>query len=87
MRAVPVIIPVTFTMVGDDVLFDPGQAERVSRAVTDRVVAFETDHVGSDGRTEWDVHVTGVAQAPCQEERTSAFRLSSKVIAGWRAAP
>jgi len=87
MKAVPVIIPVTFVMSGDDVVFDPGPADRVSRAVADRVVAFETDHVGFDGRTEWDVHVTGVARFVSRESQASAFCLSSESIAGWRAVP
>jgi hypothetical protein len=87
MKAVPVIIPVTFTMLGDDVVFDPGPAERVARAVTDRVVAFETDQVGRDGRAEWDVHVTGVARSASPQERPSGFHLSSEMIAGWRAVP
>ncbi len=85
MRAVPVILPVTFVMSGNDVVFDPGQAVGVSRAVTNCVIAFETDHVGSDGRAEWDIHVTGVASQDQQQTSAPTFRLSTEILAGWRA--
>ena len=51
------------------------------------MIAFETDQVGPDGRAEWDVHVTGVARAVNDEGQPSGFRLSSEMIAGWRADP
>jgi nitroimidazol reductase NimA-like FMN-containing flavoprotein (pyridoxamine 5'-phosphate oxidase superfamily) len=87
MKAVPVIIPVTFVLLSDDVVFDPGPAPQVSRAIADQVIAFETDQVGPDGRAEWDVHVTGVARAVSDERQPSGFRLSSEIMAGWRAGP
>jgi nitroimidazol reductase NimA-like FMN-containing flavoprotein (pyridoxamine 5'-phosphate oxidase superfamily) len=85
MRAIPIIIPVSFTLLGEDVVFSPGSGEGLPRAVADSVVAFETDHVGSDGRAVWDVHVTGVARALSDEAQARGFRLSSEIITGWRA--
>lgn len=85
MRAVPVIIPVTFTLVGDDVVFDPGSGERVSAAIANCVVAFETDQIGAAGHREWDVHVTGVAREVHRQGPSPLFRLSAEMIAGWQA--
>jgi nitroimidazol reductase NimA-like FMN-containing flavoprotein (pyridoxamine 5'-phosphate oxidase superfamily) len=84
MRAVPVIIPVTFTLSGEDVLFSPDSGPDVVRAVADAVVAFETDAIGSDGRAVWDVHVTGVAKSLSSGTEPPHFRLSSEVMSGWQ---
>lgn len=84
MRAVPIIIPVTFVILGEDVVFSPGVGPGLSRAVADSVVAFEADQVGSDGQALWEVHVTGVARALTQTTNAPDFRLSSEIIAGWR---
>jgi nitroimidazol reductase NimA-like FMN-containing flavoprotein (pyridoxamine 5'-phosphate oxidase superfamily) len=85
MRAVPVIIPVTFTLFGDDVVFSPGLGEGLSHAIANSVIAFGTDHVGSDGRAVWNVHVTGVARPLTHDTEASDFRLSSEIITGWQA--
>jgi hypothetical protein len=84
MRAVPVIIPVTFTASGDDVVFSPGCGEGLAHAVADSVIAFETDRVGVDGRVLWEVHVTGVARRVTSDVTASEFRLSSEIVSGWR---
>jgi len=82
-----VIIPVSFTLFGEDVAFSPGRAESLSSAVANSVVAFEADHNGSDGRPPWSVHVTGVARTLADESKPMGFRLSSEIITGWRAGP
>jgi len=84
MGAVPVIIPVTFSLFGDDVVFSPGPGEARARAIADYVVAFETDLIGSDGRTCWDVHVTGVARPHNHSAEDPSFRLSSAIMSGWQ---
>jgi len=85
MRAVPIIIPVSFTLFGEDVVFSPGLGEGFSRAVANSVVAFETDCVGSDGSVRWDVQVTAVATAITGQGRAAGFRLSTEIITGWQA--
>lgn len=87
MRAVPVIIPVTFTLFGDDVLFVHGQRDGSARALAGSVIAFEADHLGSDGRADWEVHVTGVATPVGLPMPASEFRLSSELVTGWRTDP
>jgi nitroimidazol reductase NimA-like FMN-containing flavoprotein (pyridoxamine 5'-phosphate oxidase superfamily) len=85
MRAIPVIIPVSFTLVGDEVVFKHGYGEALTPAVAGSVIAFETDHLGSDGRTEWEVHVTGVATTLSKRTEACGFRLSSQIVTGWQA--
>jgi nitroimidazol reductase NimA-like FMN-containing flavoprotein (pyridoxamine 5'-phosphate oxidase superfamily) len=85
MRAVPIIIPVSFKLLGEDVIFSPGLGEGLSRAIANSVVAFETDEVGSDGRALWDVHVTGVARTFTDAKEAPGFRLPSEIVTGWRA--
>ena len=79
MRAVPVIIPAAYTLLGEDVILAVGAEDGHSRAVAEAVVAFEADQPAEGGAT-WAVHVTGVAH-PIGPGR---FRLSSEIISGWR---
>ncbi len=87
MRAVPVIIPVSFVLVEGRVVFSPGTLEGAERALSGAVVAFETDHRSEDGRSGWDVHVTGVASQLADETRPLEFRLSSEMVSGSRSGP
>jgi hypothetical protein len=89
-RAVPVIILVNFTLVGEDLVFRPTSGAGLAPALSDAVVAFETDELGSDRQVVWDVHVTGVAQlvtdgASSGPTGAPAFCLSSAVMIGWQA--
>ena len=83
-RAVPIIIPVTFTLIGEDLVFTPGSGD-LSRALENSVIAFETDQSGSDGRPAWEVHVTGVATVLPDNANPPGFRLSSEIVTGLRA--
>jgi hypothetical protein len=87
MRAVPVIIPVRFRVIDEQLVFRPDGIDGVERALTESVVAFEADHVDPDGRITWDVHVTGVATRFAEEDGPLAFRLSSEIVSGWRSEP
>ena len=82
-RAVPIIIPVAFTLVGEVLVFTPGSGEVLSRTVENSVVAFETDQRGSDGHAAWEVHVTGVATTLTDNANAPGFRLSSEIMTGW----
>jgi hypothetical protein len=84
MRAIPVIIPVSFTMHGEDVAFSPGPGEGLVQAIENSVVAFQADQAGPDGHTLWDVHVTGVARPQPDDADGSGFRLSSEIMRGSR---
>lgn len=84
MKAVPIIIPVNFTLFGEDLVLRLGLEADLSRAVANSVIAFETDHVGTDGQLRWGVHVTGVARRVGDESEEPSFRLSSEIVTGWR---
>jgi nitroimidazol reductase NimA-like FMN-containing flavoprotein (pyridoxamine 5'-phosphate oxidase superfamily) len=84
MRAIPVIIPVSFSLLGDDIAFSP-QGETSAHAIENSVVAFEADRAGPDGHTLWEVHVTGVARLLPDGAHEPGFRLSSEVMSGSRA--
>jgi hypothetical protein len=86
MRAAPIIIPVSYTLLEDDIAFSPGFDPKLARAVSDAVVAFETDRVGPDGRAQWDVHVIGVARMLEPPTDPPRFRVSSELMTGWRQA-
>ncbi|GAC1604719.1 MAG: hypothetical protein NVS3B21_34090 [Acidimicrobiales bacterium] len=84
MRAIPVVIPVTFSLLGGDVVFVPGIGEGRSKAVQNSVVAFETDQVEIDGNAMWDIHVTGVARMIPGDTSGPRFLLSSDIMADWK---
>ncbi len=87
MRALPVIIPVTFALVDDDVRFSYRLVDGIDTtdAVDHAVVAFETDQVGASGRPGWHVHVTGVAGSLTSQSGALTFHLASEIMEGWRA--
>ncbi len=60
IAALPVVLPVNYGVLGGDVVFRTGVGTKLATAVTNAVVAFEVDQVGSD-RTGWSVLVTGIA--------------------------
>lgn len=60
--ALPTVLPVNFTMHGDDVVFRTGRDARLDAATRDVVVAFEADEIDHVTRTGWSVVVTGVAR-------------------------
>jgi hypothetical protein len=83
MRALPVIIPVSFTFDAGEIIFGGRLDADVAKAVAGSVIAFETDHIGPDGLIDWDVHVTGVARAPLDQTGAAPFRLAAEIISGW----
>jgi nitroimidazol reductase NimA-like FMN-containing flavoprotein (pyridoxamine 5'-phosphate oxidase superfamily) len=59
--ALPVVLPVNFAMLDDDVLIRTVPGSRLAAAASDAVVAFEADHVDPLGRSGWSVLIQGVA--------------------------
>jgi nitroimidazol reductase NimA-like FMN-containing flavoprotein (pyridoxamine 5'-phosphate oxidase superfamily) len=45
MQALPVVMPVSFALLGDDVVFRSGTGTKLSAAVDRTIVAFEADQV------------------------------------------
>ena len=59
--ALPAVLPVNFTMVGDDVVFRTKPGAKLDAALANNVVAFEADDVDPTYHTGWSVLVQGLA--------------------------
>jgi uncharacterized protein len=61
MGALPVVLPVNFTMLDDDVLVRTAPGSKLEAAATNAVVAFEADKFDAIYHCGWSVLVQGVA--------------------------
>jgi hypothetical protein len=61
VRALPVVLPVNFAVLGDDVVFRTDRGAKLDAALHHAVVAFEVDSFDTFDHTGWSVLVTGVA--------------------------
>ncbi len=68
-NALPVILPVSYGMLGDDVVFCTGSGAKARAAIDKAVVAFEVDSIDTERREGWSVCVTGVASEVLDRER------------------
>lgn len=99
VEALPAILPVHCTLVGDGVVFPAVAGGELEAAVRDAVVALEADHL--DAEEGWSVVVTGVASevrdpeqrellqgppvpAGAQGERRCFFRIPVEIVSGRR---
>lgn len=57
--ALPVILPVSFALVGGDVVMTAGEGTKLRAAVREEVACFEVDGVDTVTRTGWSVLLTG----------------------------
>lgn len=60
-NALPVVLPVTFRLVGDQILFRTRRDTHLGLGTNNSVVAFEVDDIDPDDHTGWSVVVTGIA--------------------------
>ncbi len=61
-RALPVIVPVNYTLDGDDVVIRTGRRSRLVTHVAGHVIAFEVDEIDTASRSGWSVVLTGFLQ-------------------------
>lgn len=61
VRALPVILPVTYAVIGETVVFRTAPGSKLTAAVHRSVVAFEADRGDLCGAWGWSVLVQGVA--------------------------
>jgi uncharacterized protein len=59
-RAMPIIVPVNFSLVGSDVVVRTGRRSRLALHAPGNVVAFEVDDIDMASRSGWSVVLTGV---------------------------
>ncbi len=72
VAALPVILPVNFRVVGNDIVFRTHPGTKLAAATSGAVVAFEVDAYAPDGRSGWSVVVQGIASEvtdPAELER------------------
>ena len=79
--ALPVVVPMDFRLVGDEVVLRVGVGTKVDAALHDAVVAFEADDVEPLGRGGWSVSLTGFAREVTDPDEVD--RLKRAGIARW----
>lgn len=60
-HALPVALPVSYALSGEDVVFRAGEGVKLDAAIAGTVVAFEVDHIDPHLQMGWSVLVTGLA--------------------------
>lgn len=75
MDALPVVLPVSYVVVGDRVIFRTGQGSKLSAALRNAVVCFEVDEIDRARGTGWSVVVTGIARQLVGAEAATAAAL------------
>jgi uncharacterized protein len=79
-RALPVIVPVNFTLDGDDIVIRTGRRSRLATHVSGHVIAFEVDQIDAASHSGWSVVLTGFLQLidePAEIERLERLGLRS----------
>lgn len=61
LRALPVVLPVTYTLDGDTIVFRTGVGTKFYAATRNAIVAFEIDDFDEATRSGWSVMVVGEA--------------------------
>ncbi len=61
IRALPVILPVNFVLVGESIVFRTIPGTKLDAATANAVVAFEVDSYAPDGTSGWSVLIQGVS--------------------------
>jgi nitroimidazol reductase NimA-like FMN-containing flavoprotein (pyridoxamine 5'-phosphate oxidase superfamily) len=59
--ALPTVLPISYRLIGDRVLFRTGVGSKLDAATAGAVIAFEVDEVDPVGHEGWSVVVTGIA--------------------------
>jgi uncharacterized protein len=74
VAALPVILPVNYTLFGGSVLFRTVAGTKLAAATRRAVVAFEVDSYRDDGRAGWSVLVVGEARELTGEQELERAR-------------
>ena len=72
--ALPVILPVNFRLIGDNIVFRTTSGTKLDAATRGSVVAFEVDAMDPFEHTGWSVMVTGVARQVTEAAELDAVR-------------
>lgn len=80
--ALPVVLPVSYALLDDDVVFATSTGAKLRAATNRAVVAFEADHVDARHGTGWSVCITGMAAEvtdPVSLERIARIEIPALV--------
>jgi nitroimidazol reductase NimA-like FMN-containing flavoprotein (pyridoxamine 5'-phosphate oxidase superfamily) len=72
--ALPAILPVNFTLVGEDIVFRTTAGAKMDAAMANNVIAFEADDVDPVYQTGWSVLVQGMASEVVEPEQVAEMR-------------
>lgn len=79
--ALPTVLPVSFVVDGDEIVFRTGRDAKLDAATRDAVVAFEVDEIDPTTHSGWSVVVTGVAREVTDPGLLSEERV--RALPGW----
>jgi uncharacterized protein len=73
----PCVLPVTYAVVGGEVMFFTGNGVKLNAALQAQLMAFEVDHIDIDNKTGWSVVILGQASiaSPATVARAQAVGL------------
>jgi nitroimidazol reductase NimA-like FMN-containing flavoprotein (pyridoxamine 5'-phosphate oxidase superfamily) len=72
--ALPAVLPVNFTVLGDNIVFRTNPGAKLDAALANNVVAFEVDDVDPVYHTGWSVLVQGMAREVSEPEQVAEVR-------------
>jgi uncharacterized protein len=77
LGAIPAVLPVTYALVGGEVMFFTGSGIKLNAAMKGEAVAFEVDDVDVDNECGWSVLVVGrmIDATPVSRARAEALGL------------
>jgi nitroimidazol reductase NimA-like FMN-containing flavoprotein (pyridoxamine 5'-phosphate oxidase superfamily) len=75
--ALPVVLPVNFTVVDGDIVFRTVEGTKFHAAANGVVLAFEADGYAPDGTSGWSVLVQGVSSVVTESTELNQVRESS----------
>jgi len=73
VRALPVILPVNFVLVGENIVFRTISGTKLDAATANAVVAFEVDSYAPDCKSGWSVLIRGVSSEITDPEELRAL--------------
>lgn len=82
-RAMPMIVPVNFSLAGSDVIVRTGRRSRLAMHAPGNVVAFEVDDIDMASRSGWSIVLTGVIRLV--RDPDELVRLDELQLAAWGA--
>jgi nitroimidazol reductase NimA-like FMN-containing flavoprotein (pyridoxamine 5'-phosphate oxidase superfamily) len=80
-RALPVIVPVNFTLDGVDIVMRTGRRSRLATHAAGHVIAFEVDDIDATSRSGWSVVLTGILQLV--DNRADVERVVRLALRSW----